>query len=355
MEITIIIALVLYALAIIMAIKLIKNVIVTIGTILLISLLLVAGTGLFVYNEVVEFQETFPVSNNLLLLTEGEDLMSGVVMLPSTGDGIQESMKFLNTTMLDSLEAHLSSEEFDEIRGVVKTSDYIDEETIEQNDYLEETYKVVFIEMDVLKDSPVGDIDLAALAGTTEADSIFSTIPKEDSIEIIKSDEPWDLVHDFVDVGEPDLSGLEASLEDRGFEILNETEEDINNSVNEMKAEIVEGLREGMRVQFGNDDLGSLMFLLNVVSIMEQGGTEGMAYLYEQYSEENIYIKDDSIIFDLLRMSPDSLVTAVIRETNTAASGVGDEVADRTSDDVSNQSDSQDEISEDEVAMEDTE
>ncbi len=333
MEVTIIIALVLYALAIIMAIKLIKNVLVAIGTILLISLLLISGTGLFVYTEVVELQETFPVSNNLFLLTEGDTVLSGMVMLPVVEDGPAQNMQFLDNESISSLNAYLSSEDFDSMRDVVRTSDFLDEDIVSENDLMDETYKIVFFELAVIESSPVEEIDLAALAGVDHGGDIFRPIPREDSILMIREDEPWERLANFIGPEAPDLSELEASLEEQGFEIINETE-DIDEAVDESRKEIVDGLRRGMLEQFGNDDLGSLMFMLNIFSIFEQEGPEGLMYLYEHYSAENIYIRDESIIFDLLRLSPDALVTAVINEAHNAASAVGGEVADRVSDDI---------------------
>ncbi len=328
MEITIIIALVLYALAIVMAIKLIKNVLVAIGTILLISLLLMAGTGLFVYNEIDEMQQTFPVSNNLVLLTDGATVFSGAVILPSTEDVLHESIRFLEDAEIADLESHLAEEDYDAMRSVVSTSDFIDEDVMEAEDLLDETYKIFFIDMEVLENSPVEAIDLGALAGMDPAESIFLPIPREDSLEIIRSDDPWALLLNFVHVPTPDLEDLERQLEEQGFEILDETEDELNETIDETRQEVVDGLREGLEVQFGHADLPTMMFLLNLFSVMEQEGADGMMYLYRQYSDENIYIKDGSIIFDLLRLSPDALVTAVIRETHNAASSMGDRIAD---------------------------
>ena len=337
MEVTIIIALILYALAIILAIKLIKNVLVTIGTIIVISLLLMAATGLFVYNEIDELQNTLPVSNNLVLLTEQQQVLSGAVILPMDGGMLHEGIKFLDNETINYLSDYLSSEDYDSMLDVVRTSDFMDSQIISERDLLDETYKIFFIDMNVLKESPVDVINLAELAGVDSGEFIFNQIPRDSVIEMIRSDDPWSLLADFIDVSVPDLSALEAQLEQQGLEILDETYDDLNNRTDEIKDEIISGLREGLISQFGNDDLSSLLFLLNLFSLIENEGAEGMMYLYNQYSDENIYIKDDSIIFSLLRLSPDALINAVINEAHNAASSMSDQVSERISDEANNQ------------------
>ena len=337
MEVTIIIALILYALAIILAIKLIKNVLVTIGTIIVISLLLMAATGLFVYNEIDELQNTLPVSNNLILLTEQQQVLSGAVILPIEGGMLHEGIKFLDNETVDYLSSYLSSEDYDSMLNVIRTSDFVDSQIIEERDLLDETYKIFFIDITVLKESPVNEINLAELAGVDSGDFIFDPIPRDSVIEIIRSDDPWLLLADFIDVSVPDLSALETQLEQQGLEILDETYDDLDNRTDEIKNEIISGLREGLISQFGHDDLSSLLFLLNLFSLIENEGAEGLMYLYTHYSDENIYIKDDSIIFSLLRLSPDALITAVINEAHNAASSMSDQVSDRIAEEASNQ------------------
>ncbi len=335
MEISIIIGLVLYALAIILTIKLAKNVLIAIGTILLISVLLVAGTGFFIYSDISGIQDRLPSSNNLILLREGDDVHAGVAVMPGESFSI-ENLVMLDDDPLQRISDYMSDGEDDAMFGVVRTSDFMDEEMMEELDLYDETYKILFVDMTVLEDSPADTIDVSSIAGG-EAGVLVEEIPKETSLEMIRDDSMgWSNVTQYINVDGmmPDTDDIEASLEDMGMDVV-DTGED------ELRDEMLEGIREGLVEEFGNDDIGGFFFFLSMASIIDH--QDGMRYLLDSYRDEDIYVEESSITFDLLRMSPDVLLDAVLSETQGLAEEASSYGQEQTQDEAPQQVDSPEE------------
>ncbi|MFW6231111.1 MAG: hypothetical protein ACOC32_03755 [Nanoarchaeota archaeon] len=326
MEITIIIGLVFFALSIFLVFKFIKNVAVAILTALTISVLLVAGVGFFVFDEVQEMQERFPTSNNLVLLRDGDTVMTGLVLLPAEEMDLMEQMKFLDRTSIDELTSKLSAGEMDKMFTVVETSSYLPEDMLQRRGYSEDTYKIIFVDYSVLKDSPVTELDVSRITDASGSDTIIKPIPQEDVLKLLKAADPWEELFPYVNLRGDALDTLDTDELEERFDGMNftivETPEDA------MKREILDQIRGQLEEQFGTDDIKGLLFLLEMAAIFNHNDTEGMLYIFEKYQGEEIAVQNQSIIFDLARLSPTSLIEAVVSETGNAANDIKAKVDD---------------------------
>ena len=322
MEVSIIIGLVLYAVCIFLIIKFVKNILVAIGTVLLFSVLFIAGTGFFIYGEVMELQQEFPISNNLLLLRNNDEIVAGLVLLPSQEDGLMDNLRILDDSHISLLSSHLASEDEDSMFDVVRSSDFLSSEMIEENELNDDTYKIIFVEMSVLEEAPVDAIDFSEVTGQTPEESLFEPIPMTTIIEMFESDDPWELMIDYIrsDIQTPDLSELEQMLEEMNLTII-ESGYDVD-----PRRDTLDGLRVGLVEQFGNDDMKGFAFLLSLATISTYENAEGVKYLFSKYKDEEIYIRDTSIIFDLIRLSPNALIDAVVQESGNVVTEARDRI-----------------------------
>ena len=330
MELSIIIGLVLYAACIFLIIKFVKNILVAIGTILLFSVLFLTGTGFFIHSEISELQQEFPVSNNLLLLRDGDQVLAGLVILPSEDNNLMDGLRILEYHHIGNLSEHLASDNEDLMFEVVRSSNFIDEEIIENSEFRDNTYKIIFVEASVIEDSPFGYIDFSSLTGMDPEDSIFKPIPSSSVLDIMKSDDPWELLLDYVreDDVSVDFSEFEQMLEEMNLTIVESGFE------NDPRVDKLDAIRFGLVEQFGNDDVGGFLFLLSLASISTNEDAEGIRYLFSKYKDEEIYIRDTSIIFDLLRLSPNALIDRVIQESGNAVQEVRSRVESEFDEDV---------------------
>ena len=322
MEVSIIIGLVLYAVCIFLIIKFVKNILIAIGTILLFSILFIAGTGFFIYGEVMELQQEFPISNNLLLLRDGDQIVTGLVLLPSQEEGLMDNLRILDDSHIMSLTNYLETDDEEAMLDVVKSSDFIPYELIDESEFNDDTYKIIFVEMSVLEESPVEAIDFSEVTGQSPEESLFNPIPMTTIVDIFYSEEPWEIMIEYIksDMLSPDLSEIEQMLEEMNLTVV-DSGYDVD-----PRRDTIDGLRVGLIEQFGNDDLKGFAFLLSLATISTHENTEGVKYLFSKYKDEEIYIRDTSIIFDLIRLSPNALIDAVVQETGNVAGEIRERV-----------------------------
>ncbi len=321
-EVSIIIGLVLYAICIFLIIKFVKNILVAIGTVILFSVLFIAGTGFFIYGEIMELQQEFPISNNLLLLRDGDTVSAGIVLLPSQEEGLMDNMRILNDSQIMQLSNYLANDNEEAMFDVISSSDFMSAEVIASNEFNDDTFKIVFVEMSVLEEAPVSSIDFSDITGQSPEEALFDPIPMTTIIELFDSDDPWGLMLNYVrsDLQAPDLSELEQMLEEMNLTII-ESGYDLD-----PRADVLDSLRFGLVEQFGNDDIRGFAFLLSLATISTYERSEGVKYLFSKYKDEEIYIRDTSILFDLIRLSPNALIDAVVQETGNVAGEIRERV-----------------------------
>ena len=314
MEITIIISLILFAISVLLVFKFIKNIVAALASVVLLSLVFVAATGFFVYNDIRELQEKFPASTNVVLLTSEDEVLTGLILLPSDDFDPVGSMRMMSNTTLQEFDDLYSEDDIEAMKGVLKTSDFFDDERIENNGFADRTYKLIFVDYEVLTDAPIQTINVSSMVGASSESSKIRAISKDEALELLESDDPW---VDFVEYVSVD-SRMEAveSIQDQ----FNGT--DLEIMTNETKAELIsetaDEIEAIMTDQFGSSDLKALIFMLNIGAILDEE-KEGVTYLFTQFKDENIHLSDESVVFDVARLSPESLLTSVLDEGKNAA------------------------------------
>lgn len=316
---------VLFAVAIFLAIKFIKNVVAAIFTVFLISIVLVAGTGFFVYHDVNELQTEFPNSNNLLLLKQGDKILTGIVLLPSEQLDLINNMKMLKPEHIEALSNYLAKNDMNGMLSVVKSSDFLPENVLNDSGYNDETYKIVFVDYNVLKDAPLDKLDVSDITGNSG--SILDPIPQEDVLNILDSETPWKDLEKYVVTGQ---KGLEQQIADK-FKDMNFTV--IETSNDELRVEILDGLRKQLVQRFATDDVKGLIFVMDLTAIVNSNGADGLKYIFSQYQNESIYLSKSSILFDLIKLSPNSLINAIVDQAGNAAGEMKDKVQEYTTND----------------------
>jgi hypothetical protein len=325
-EVTIIIGLVLFAVAIFLAFKLIKNVLVAVATIFGISIVLIAGLSFFLYSEVSEIQTEFPNSNNLVLLKQGDKILTGIVLLPSEELDLVNGMKIIEQEDIDALSEFLADGDIEGMHSVVRSSDFLPEEVVEQAGYNDDTYKIVFVEYDVLKNAPIDELDVSDITGTTG--SILEPIPQEEVLSLLESENPWDGLTEYVVTGQEQFEEEVAEqFEEMNFTVVGSSDDDL-------REELLDGMKTQLNEQFGTDDIKGLIFIMDLSAIASAEDAEGLKYLFSEYKDENIFLSETSVLFDLIRLSPNSLIDAVVDQTGVAVSEVKGKVQEYTDEDI---------------------
>lgn len=313
MEITIIIGLVLFLVCVFLAIKLIKNLLLSIGTILLLSLIFIAGTGFFLYTEAMDIKDNFPTSVNQFLLVDGDDILTGMVLLPSDKFNPMESLKPLPSEKEADLKSHFKTNEYNLMLSDITQSDF------NLTGYNENSYLTVFIDMSVVENSPMNSFDLSAIMDDPALNSV-GALDKDFIINLLRSEDAWDYLTSYlVDNMTFDIdSFLAASGNDNPLDFI--LPEDVELTV-EQKTQLVEEkiipvLKSALRGSLGTTDLKPVVFMLFM------GGTathdEGLKYMFLQYKAENMYVYPQNIIFDIFRLSPASLFNKVLENAKGA-------------------------------------
>lgn len=332
MEIAIIIGFVLFLVCIFLAFKFIKNILLAIGAVFLFTIFFVGGIAAFTYSEVKEMQAYGLTSANQLLLVDDDEVITGVTILPAKKFSPLDNLKPLSEQTVDELSTLYQNKEKKQMLKVTKLSEFYTPEEIEMEQYKEEVYKIVFIEMDVLENSPLDSFKFSDVLGEDAAIAdALGEFSRGDIIELLSSEDEWEFMTEHV-MENFDFSGSAVSnlvSEDdlpTGMSIEDLADiEDITLS-GEQKLSIVEEqvismLRSVLLDMFGTDDLKLVMFVLNVGAIAGSDEVDGITYLFKEYKQKRIDIYPSSIIFDIIRLSPDSLIDKVKSE---AKLGIGE-------------------------------
>ena len=130
------------------------------GSVILLSVLFIAALGFFTYTDVKEMTDQFPSSPNLMLVADEDALLSGLVILPQTDDAdLLDSMSALDPDDKAELDLLLSEGDKESMLDVVKTSDFYSAEEISANKLYEDTYKIIFIDLDItINDPPMEEV-----------------------------------------------------------------------------------------------------------------------------------------------------------------------------------------------------
>lgn len=277
----ILVGLVLFVVASIVLLKIIKHTIVAIFSIIGLFLLLSAGVGFMVYNDVMEIKDNVMEKPSVFLLVEQEEVMAGVIFNPS----------------IEQLEEAVSPLGQDEIIYIEEKEDDYDTIITEMKDVSTdldaELFRIVEFDKSIIEESEVETINIQ-----------FFEIEKEQLLMLLESDSILDDIVDIILEDQQLWQSIQAELPDVDIEGL-------------AKEEIMYDLQTYMG-DFAqtNTEIKGILFMLALGSIFEGNPSEGAVYFYDCFKEEKINIHPESISFSLLKLSPKNIVEAIIEQVN---------------------------------------
>lgn len=279
----------LFILAAIVLLKVIKHIFVAILSVLGLFIILVAAVGFSTYNDVMDIRERVQEETTLLVLEdEDSEVIAGIAVNPSI-EPIEEGIMPLDDRNIDFINNGIEKGDKDSIITGLQ------ERSLVVNNSL---FRIITISIDVLERAPLEEIDLEMVK-----------VPKEDMIDILMGDDVYGDITDLVMEDEDFLNTLEQNIPD-----TTDLSIDIENMAREeLTAEIKESLSG-----YGNSDeqVKGVMFMLFMSSMVKDNTTESIEYLYNNYREEKIDIYPESITFSLLKLSPKQITEQVIKQVS---------------------------------------
>jgi hypothetical protein len=278
LQVLILLGVLLFVVAAITLLKIIKHTIAAIFSIIGLFLILVAATGFLVYTDVMSIKDNV-LSKPSLILLEGNNsvIVAGLIVEPDI-QPIEKGVIFLNKGQIEKIKETLKTKKPNEL---VK-------ETKEIEPKLEdELFKVIIFKEKFIDNSPIQKINLQAME-----------VDKKDIIVLLNSNSLYyELATEIVDEGS--LTSMPLP-----FDI---TDED--------KAEIAEGIKDSLK-EFASDEeqAKSMMFALSVAAVFQEEKENTVKYVFSEFQKGNIAIYPDSITFSILRLAPQSIVTQVIEQ-----------------------------------------
>lgn len=284
MELFIMIGLVLFIVAAIILLKVMKHVFTAVISVIGLFLVLTAAVGFIAYNDVMEIKDTAPNTPNLFLLNDRTDIIAGVAFDPDTKP-IEEGIKPLDQEQLDFVISNRKNLERE--KTIEELKDEVDEID-------EELFKIITFDINVIEEAPLEELNLQ-----------FINIEKETIIDLLRSE---DIYGDISELMVEEDSVMEEMQEEMPFDI----------NVSDIAKEELEKQARDALEEFASteEELKGMLFMLSIGAIVEENTMDGVRFMFENYKEDDITIYPETITFSILKLSPQSLVNQIIQEVN---------------------------------------
>ncbi len=245
MSASIIIIVILYAIAAVFAFKLIKSVVKALFLVSAVALILIALGSFFIYKDVVDMKDNWPDSQKLLLLESDDMIITGFESTLST----TETPVFLTASQISSLNSDYENNNLDSMLG--------------------SNYKMIIM-------------DINSIADEVEAEEVtFNdlTLKKSDIISVINSENSLDFMIDKI-------------VEDRGLPA---------DQRGTISSEVANEFGDSARIK-------AMAFGLLVSQLFVEKGQESGLFIFQQYKAGNIGIYKETAIFKTMKFIPDFIL-----------------------------------------------
>jgi len=283
----------------------------------------------FAYHDIRELKRNFPISPNLMLLTEDHEVIAGIILLPTkttNGFDLMESLTFADADDCQELGSALSTRQIEGMLSVVTSSDYLEEDEIVTRQLKDKTHRIVTVDFSVLRESPFQQFDIGKYLkhAIQEIPSVNRLlVDKELFISILLSDRPWDTLTDFLmdSLGSEtnrtiaEHQNLPPGLSIDGLSIPEELKRVLLNRL------VIEPAKKQMEESFGLADLKPIAFMAYISLVIETRNGEGIKYLFSKFKSNEINIYPNTFIFDIMRLIPRPIFNAIVDRGLASAQG----------------------------------
>ncbi|MFP4111538.1 MAG: hypothetical protein ACLFPQ_06910 [Candidatus Woesearchaeota archaeon] len=283
LEVLIFIGLMLFIIAAIVLLKVVKHLFVAIISIIGLFLLLLAGVGFTVYDDVTDIREQITEQPSILVLQEDGNIIAAVGIDPEA-ETIEQGLIPLGEDDINFIEETRERDESAPLTGLKEFSPDIEKDV----------FKIIEFDMAVLEDAPVDEMSVE-----------FVNLQREDVIALMRSDDLYS-----------DMAGM--VLDDPEFMemIQSQISPDMDINLEDIEKDEFEGILKESLSDFGSGEteIKGVLFVMFTAYMVKEGGSESIEYIYSNFREKNIIIYPESITFSVLKLAPKSIIEQVISQ-----------------------------------------